>query len=181
MPTQTLASPLPVAGQKRPDPAQAPRLLADLKAFERERGAQLRAVSLWIGGLQKRFSDNPIGRWVLRHVTTRMLAWAIVRFRFFGIKPGKNALDVAYEWLKLATFFGAPYEIESATPQEVVVLHPECTMGFQPFRHERLCRASMTLDHEIVRRLGGRFTIKAAISSGAIRCRHVIEWRGTPS
>ena len=105
-----------------------------------------------------------------------MAAWAIVRLRLLTVeKPASgSAVDIAYEWQKLALFFRVPVEVESANDNRVVIIHPECSVGFQP-GEEKVCRASMNMDHEIVRRLGGKLTTTSTISQGADCCRHIVE------
>lgn len=128
-----------------------------------------------IGGFQKRFSNNPLSRWLVRHVITRFLATALVRFELFGISKGRDAAEIALSWQKLAAFFKVETVIERAGPDEVVLVHPHCTMGYSDAKHLPLCDASMNLDHELVRRLGGELTIlHRRLEGGENCCRHQV-------
>jgi len=157
-------------------PDKKERLERDLEEFERRRDDLLRDFSMWVGRLQRRTAGNPVGRWFLRNVTTRLAAWAIVRFRFLTIeKPESGSMvDVAYQWQKLALFMRVPVEIESAEDDRVVLIHNQCSVGFKP-GEEEVCRASMNMDHEILRRMGCKLTTTETISAGGARCRHIIE------
>jgi len=147
-----------------------------LKDFDARHDEYLRRLSLLIGRVQRWVGGNPLGRFVLRRFSTRTAAWAVVRFGLLGIAKPKSgsAVDIAYEWQKLAVFFRVPVEIESASPERVVLIHPICTVGFNP-GEDKICAASMNLDHEIVRRLGGRLTTTETLASGGRRCRHIVE------
>ncbi|MBI2061161.1 MAG: hypothetical protein HYT87_15585 [Nitrospirae bacterium] len=162
-----------------PTPAnQAVRALEkDLADFEATRGEWMRRIALNIGKLQQRFGNNAVGRFVLKHFTTRIIAGMIVRLRVLGVgtTAPQSARDLVYDWLKLAKFFHAPVEVQSMTPHQVVVCHHECTMGFRPGQG-KLCRASMNMDVQIIRRLGGKMTIEHTLAEGADHCRHVIEF-----
>lgn len=149
----------------------------DLADFEATRGEWMRRIALNIGKLQQRFGNNSVGRFVLKHFTTRVIAWMIVRLRVLGVgaEAPRSARDLVYDWLKLAKFFHAPVEVQSVTATQVVVCHHECTMGFKPGQG-KLCRASMNMDVQIIRRLGGKMTIEHTLAEGADHCRHVIEF-----
>lgn len=148
-----------------------------LDSFENTRGDWMRRLSLRIGSLQKKYYNNPLGRFFLKHFTTRIIAWLVVRFGILeiGKKRAKSAPELVYDWLKLAKFFHAPVHVESSSGRQVVVCHNECTMGFKPGQG-KLCRASMNMDVEIIRRLGGKMTIEYSIAEGADHCRHVIDF-----
>lgn len=151
------------------------RLTKALQDFDARHDEFIRKFSHFIGRVQRFTGGNPVGRWVLRNVTTRIAAWAILRFHLLSMeKPASgSALDIAYEWQKLALFMRVPIEIESASDDQVVIIHNECSVGFGP-GEDKVCRASMNMDHELVRRMGGRLQTTETISSGAPRCRHIL-------
>ena len=112
----------------------------------------------------------------MKNVTTRIAAWAIIRYGMLGIEVPKSGrlADIVYEWQKLARFFRAPVIVESADEEKVILVHPECTMGFGK-KHAKLCRASMTMDRRILEKMGARMTILETLPEGAPSCRHIIE------
>lgn len=137
----------------------------------------MRRLALWIGRRQQRWANNFVGRFFIRRVTTPLLAWAVVRYHLLGIgkEAPTSAPNIVLQWLRLAKFFHAPVEVESAGAGLVVVCHHECTMGFKPGQG-KLCRSSMNMDVQIVRRLGGKMTVEHTLAEGADHCRHVIEF-----
>ena len=152
------------------------KLEAALAEFDGRHDEFIRRFSRFVGRVQRTTAGNPVGRWILTNVTTRIVAWAVVKYKLLEMgKPSSgSAVDIALEWQKLALFFRVPVEIESAEDDRVVIIHNECSVGFRP-GEERICRASMNMDHEIVRRLGGKLTTTETITSGAKRCRHILE------
>lgn len=122
--------------------------------------------------------NNPLGRFIVKHITTKIAAWAIVKFKFLGVERSKkdmSAVDIAYEWLKPSTRFRCPVEVGEVSDERVVIYRPECTVGFCKSEQQPICRASMNMDMEIVRRLGGKLTVTETILEGARRCKHIIE------
>ena len=152
------------------------RLAAALAEFDARHDEFIRRFSCWVGRVQRFTGGNPVGRFIMRKVTTRLAAWAIVRYRILSIaKPASgSAVDIAAEWQKLALFMRVPIEIESADERRVVLIHPECSVGFKR-GEEKVCSASMNMDHEIVRRLGGRLITTETLTAGGGRCRHIVE------
>jgi len=112
-----------------------------------------------IGRVQMRFLDNPVSRWITRHVVTEVAAFLIVSLGLFGVrKPrrgARTAAAIALEWQKVAAGMKIDTLVESATAEQAIVVHARCTMGYQDGAHRCLCDASMNMDHQIVRRLGG--------------------------
>ncbi len=157
-------------------PDKKEQLEKALREFDARHDEFIRRFSHFVGRVQRRTGGNPVGRWILRNITTRLAAWAIVRFKFLTIeKPvSGSAADIAYEWQKLALFMRVPVEIESADDDRVVLIHAECSVGFSP-GEEKICDASMNMDHEILKRLGAKLTTTETISRGASRCRHILE------
>lgn len=155
---------------------QTEKLETRLKEFEGRLDEVMRGFSRFVGRVQRFTAGNPVGRWVLTNVTTRIAAWAVVRYHLVSIaKPQSgSAVDIAYEWQKLALFMRVPIVIESADDGRVVIIHPECSVGFRP-GETKVCTASMNMDHEIVRRLGGRLTTTDTLTAGGKHCRHIVE------
>lgn len=147
-----------------------------LRQFDARHDEYLRKLSLLVGRMQRLIGSNAVGRFILRRFSTRTAAWAVVRFKLLGIEKPQSgsAVDIALEWQKLAAFFRVPIVIESASPERVVIIHPICTVGFEP-GEDKICSASMNLDHEIVRRLGGKLTTTETLASGGKHCRHIVE------
>lgn len=155
---------------------QKDELIARLKQFESEHNFWVKRTRLALGRLILRIGGNPVSRFIIRNFTTRLLAWLIVRYGALGIEKGGNAMDITYNWQKLAMFLQIPVHIEEATPERVVMVHKECTMGFEPSeRANKVCQATMNMDKRIIRRLGGKLTILHTISGGAGECRYIIE------
>lgn len=152
-------------------------LSAALQSWDREHHDEyMRKFGLLIGSSQKRVWNNYIGRWLMEKVTTRIAAWAILKYGMLGIEipqSGKLA-DIVFQWQKLARFFRAPVIVESADDERIVLVHPECTMGFG-VKHAKLCKASMTMDKRILEKMGAKMTMLETIPTGAPACRHVIE------
>jgi len=152
------------------------RLAARMKEYESGRDAMMRRAMLFMGGRLKKM-NNPVGRFFIAHVSTRLLAWAIVRFGLFGVEKKENMSleEMALNWMKLSLFFNIPTELGEVTEDRVIVLRPECTVGFEGPQHCGLCRASMNMDRRIMRKLGGKLTVTETILEGAPMCRHVLE------
>jgi hypothetical protein len=152
------------------------RLEQSLRDFDARHDEFIRKFSCWVGRVQRFTGGNPVGRWIMTHVTTRIAAWAIVRYHVLSIARPESgsAIDIALEWQKLALFMRVPIEIESADDNRVVIIHPECSVGFHP-GETKVCTASMNMDHEIVHRLGGRLITTDTLTAGCKHCRHIVE------
>jgi len=155
------------------------QLEASLRAFDARHDEYIRRMSVFLGRIQRFTGGNPVGRFVMRKFTTRVAAWLIVRYRLLDIKKpaSGSAYDIAVEWQKLALFMRVPIAIESATDDRVVLIHPECSVGFR-VGETPVCQASMNMDHEIVRRLGGKLTTTDTLTAGGPHCRHIVERAG---
>jgi len=132
-----------------------------------------------IGRVQMRFLDNPVSRWITRHVVTEVAAFLIVSLGLFGVrKPrrgARTAAAIALEWQKVAAGMKIDTLVESATAEQAIVVHARCTMGYQDGAHRCLCDASMNMDHQIVRRLGGELeTLHRRLDGGEELCRHLV-------
>jgi len=157
-------------------PDRKEELIEKLKNFDSEHDFWLKRIRLMIGRLVMRVGGNPISRWMIANVTTQILAFLIVRFKALGIEKGKDALDIAYNWQKLAAFLRIPLEVESASSERVVLVHHECTMGLEPCeRANKVCQSTMNMDKALIRRLGGKISVLHTIAGGAGECRYIIE------
>lgn len=147
-----------------------------IEDFDRTHDRWLRKAAFFVGRFQERFSNNPLGRFVLVKITTKLLAYLIVEKELFGVEKGEKSdlLEIALNWLKPSIFLRIPTEVAEAGDERVVILRPECTVGFKDHSCARLCRASMNMDMEIVRRLGGKLVVTETILEGAPNCRHII-------
>jgi len=155
---------------------QREELVARLKQFEAEHNFWVKKTRHALGRLILRIGGNPVSRFIIRNFTTRVLAYLVVRYGALGIEKGGDAMNITYNWQKLAMFLQIPVHIEEADPDRVVMVHKECTMGFEPSeRADKVCRATMNMDQRIIRRLGGKITILHTISGGAGECRYIIE------
>jgi len=154
-------------------------LVQKLKQFDTEHDFWLKSIRHAIGRLVMRVGGNPVSRWMIANVTTRILAFLVVRFRALGIEKGKDALDIAYNWQKLAAFLRIPLEVESASSERVVLVHHECTMGLEPCeRANKVCRSTMNMDKALIKRLDGKISVLSTIAGGAGECRYIIEKLG---
>ncbi len=151
-------------------------LTARLKSFDAEHDFWVKRTRLALGRLILRIGGNPVSRFMIRNFSTRVLAWLVVRFGALGIEKGGDAMDITYNWQKIAMFLKIPCVIEEATPERVIMVHHECTMGFEPGeRANKVCSATMNMDKRIMRRLGGKITVLHTIAGGAGECRYIIE------
>lgn len=151
-------------------------LIKKIKEYEKNYDEQMRKIAFFLGRMQQRF-NNPVGRFILAKITTKLIAYLIVKFKLFGIERKENStlIGIALNWLKPSLFLKIPYEIDEVTSDKIVILRPECTVGFKDPKLSKLCRASMNMDMEIIRRLGGKLTVTETILEGAKYCRHIIE------
>lgn len=147
-----------------------------IQEYDGQHDQWLRRIMFFLGRRQAKL-NNVIGRWLVKNITTKFAAWAVIKFKLFGVERKENMslLDIALNWLKPSIFFRIPTEIESATEERVVVLRPECTVGFCKPGHQKICRASMNMDMQIIKKLGGKLTVTETILEGAKKCRHIIE------
>jgi hypothetical protein len=120
--------------------------------------------------------DNPVGRKIVADVSTKAMASLIVNFKLFGVekRPGMSIEEIALNWLKPSIVFRIPAEVGEVSEDSVEIFRPECTVGFKDPKLCKICRASMNMDMEIVRLLGGKLTVTETILEGAQRCRHII-------
>jgi hypothetical protein len=151
-------------------------LINKIKEYDEKHNEYLRRFMLFLGRRQKAL-NNPIGRFIVAKITTKLLAYFIVKFKLFGVEKKENPtlIDIALNWLKPSIFFRIPYEIEEVSEERIVILRPECTVGFDKPEHSKICRASMNMDIEIIKKLGGKLTVTETILEGAKSCRHIIE------
>jgi len=144
--------------------------------YNRTRDDQLRRMMFFFGRRLKKM-NNPVGRFIVAGITTRFMGFLIVERKLFGVEKarGMSLEDIALNWLKMSLFFNIPTEIGEVTEDRVEVFRPECTVGFDDPALCKICRASMNMDREIIRRLGGKLTVTETILEGAPKCRHIIE------
>ncbi|MEW5946195.1 MAG: hypothetical protein AB1742_08360 [bacterium] len=152
------------------------RLEKMIGGYDAEHDRILRRAMFFFGR-RLRTMNNPLGRFIVSKVTTRLLASAIVKWKLFGVekRDGMSLEEITLNWLKPSIFFRIPTEIGAVSDDRIEVLRPECTVGFDEPALCLICRASMNMDMEIVRRLGGKLTVTETILEGAPKCRHVIE------
>lgn len=149
-----------------------------IKEYEDLHNDYLRRAMFFFGRRLKKM-NNPIGRFIVSKITTRLAAYLIVKFKLFGVekKENMNLSDIALNWLKLSIFLRIPYEIEEATEERIIILRPECTVGLDDPQYAKICRASMNMDLALTKYLGGKLTVTETIPEGAKKCRHIIEKR----
>ena len=144
--------------------------------YDNDHNVWLRETMYYFGNRLKRM-NNPIGRFIVSNITTRIMAYLFVEHGLFGVEKKEDMTleEIAMNWLKPSIFFRVPTEIGEVTDEKIEVLRPECTVGFNDEKYCQLCRASMNMDLEIVRQLGGKLTVTETILEGASMCRHIIE------
>ena len=132
---------------------------------------------MFFSGRRLKKMNNPFGRFIVARITTRIMAYLIVEKGLFGVDKNKcdTAMDIALNWLKMSIFLRIPTVIGEVTNDKVEILRPECTVGFSEPKDCKICRASMNMDLEIARRLGGKLTVTETILEGAPMCRHILE------
>ena len=144
--------------------------------FDKTHDQWLRRVMFFFGKRLRKM-NNPVGRFIVSRITTRFTAYLIVEKHLFGVDKSQTRTvhDIAVNWLKLSIFFRIPTVVGEVTENKVEILRPECTVGFKDPEDCKICRASMNMDLEIVRRLGGKLTVTETILEGAPMCRHILE------
>lgn len=154
----------------------AERMKRLLDEYDGGHDERLRKVMFFFGNRLKKM-NNPVGRFVVSSITTRLMAYLIVKYKLFGVEKEDDMTleEIALNWLKPSLFFRIPGEVGEVTEDRIEYLRPECTVGFDDPKFCKICRASMNMDREIIRRLGGRLTVTETILEGAPRCRHIIE------
>ncbi len=147
-----------------------------ISEFDSQHDMWLRKFAFYLGRRQAKL-NNVIGRWIVKNITTKLLAHLILKFNLLGIERKENMslIEIVYNWLKISIFFRMPTIIESVSEDKVVVLRPECTVGFNDPKFSKLCRASMNMDRIIIEKLGGKLTVTETILEGAKYCKHIIE------
>lgn len=151
-------------------------LKAMLAVFDSRHEELLRKGAFWIGRRQMKVANNALGMFVMKNYTSKLLAYLIVEKQLFGVKKGRkdDLLEIALNWLAPSIWARMPTEIGEAGDERVVVYRTECTVGFKGPECAQLCRASMNMDMEIVRRLGGRLEVTETILEGAPKCKHIL-------
>lgn len=117
-------------------------------------------------------------RWFIAGPCSRMSSWFIVERGMCGVErgPGKDAVDIATEWLKIPTFIRLPYRVAEATDDRVLIEWDECALGFTELSCLEACEAACAIDSATVRRLGGRLVVTENLLKGAPRCVFEITW-----
>ena len=161
--------------EARPDNSKE-RILRLIEEYDQTHDQWLRRIMFFFGR-RLRSMNNPVGRLIVANITTRLIAYIIVKYKLFGVEKKENMSleEITLNWLKMSIFFRIPTEVGSVTTERVEILRPECTVGFNDAKLRRICRASMNMDMEIIRRLGGKLTVTGTILEGAPKCRHIIE------
>jgi len=139
----------------------------------------LRKAQLALGRLLVLWSRTRVGRWLLAVPFSRLSAYFVVERGFMGVEKvvARDAVAIAYEWLKIPTFIRMPYVLESASDDRVDILWHECAVGYEDPSCLQACRTSCNIDIEIVKRLGGRLEVTENMLEGAPCCRFVITRR----
>ena len=152
------------------------RLMEQINEYDARRGDMMRNATMFFGK-RLRSMDNPVGRFFIANVSTKTMAHLIVRLGLFGVekRPGMTLDEIALNLLKPSLFFNIPYELGEVSADSIEILRPECTVGFDEPGLCKVCRASMNMDMEIMRLLGGKLTVTETILEGAEKCRHIIE------
>lgn len=152
------------------------RFIRMMDEYKNPENEQRRNTMLKIGGRLKKM-NNPVGRFVVSKITTRLSASAIVGLKLFGVERKKDMPleEIALNWLKPSLYFNIPTEVGEVTEDRIIILRPECTVGFDEPEHSKMCRASMNMDMAIIKKLGGKLTVTETILEGAQKCRHIIE------
>lgn len=147
-----------------------------MEEYQRPDDGKRRKTMLKFGDRLKKM-NNPAGRFFVANVTTRLSARAIVGLKLFGVERKKDMTleEIALNWLKPSLYFNIPTEIGEVTEERIIILRPECTVGFCEPEQSKICRSSMNMDMEILRLLGGKLTVTETILEGAPKCRHIIE------
>ena len=126
---------------------------------------------LWkVAGTMVRLAGKTsAGRSLLQNVG-KVTGALIAKTGMFGVKKGKDAMEVVNEWLKVLTAVGCEFEIGRSTKNEVEIFILDCPAGLCTDDGREVCNAGMSADRELVRRLGGELIIGDTIASGATHC-----------
>lgn len=152
------------------------RLARMMREYDGTHDEWLRRLMFFFGRRLKKM-NHPVGRFLVSNVTTKLSARAIVKWGLFGVeaRPDMTVEEMALNWMKMSLFFRIPTELGEVTEDHVIVLRPECTVGFKDPEDCKICRASMNMDMEMMRLLGGKLTVTETILEGAHKCRHILE------
>ncbi len=132
----------------------------------------------WAGCSRFLYDLPLIGPSLLRGIA-RLSSFVLVKGRVLGLRAdnGGDPVRIVSSWMKFPALMRVPCEVAEAGDDRVVLLWPECPIGYCRAGQASLCRAVMEIDRMTVKRMGGEMTIEETILEGADNCRFVF----TPS
>ena len=102
-------------------------------------------------------------------------SFLLVKAGIMGLRrvPGGDPVEIAFRWMRFPALMCTPCEVAEASDERVVLLWPECPVGYRGAEKAGLCRAVMEIDRKTVERMGGEMTIAETVLEGALCCRYV--------
>lgn len=104
-----------------------------------------------------------------------LASFLLVKTRIMGLRrvTGGDPVEIVSRWMRFPALMCTPCEVAEASSERVVLLWPECPVGYRGAEQSGLCRAVMEIDRQTVKRMGGEMTIAATVPEGAPCCRYV--------
>lgn len=116
------------------------------------------------------------------HIGPGLMKWfadlssfLLVKMGIMGLRrvPGGDPVEIVTRWMKFPALMCTPCEVAEANGERVVLIWPECPVGYRGAEKASLCRAVMEIDRKTVERMGGEMTITETVPEGAPCCRYV--------
>ncbi len=102
-------------------------------------------------------------------------SFLMVKMGIMGLRqvPGGDPVEIVSRWMRFPALMCTPCEVAEASGERVVLLWPECPVGYGGARQAALCRAVMEIDRKTVERMGGEMTIAETMPEGAPCCKYI--------
>lgn len=142
----------------------------------------IKGASRRLGSLFASIYQLPlIGPRMLRAVA-RFSSFFLVKGRILGLRAdnGGDPVSIVSNWMKFPSLMCVQCRVAEAGNDRVVLLWPECPIGYTRPDQAPLCRAVMEIDRMTVERMGGEMTIEETILEGAPCCKFVFTPRRRP-
>ena len=135
----------------------------------------IKGASRRLGRLFSLIYGLPLAGPALLRGIARLSSFALVKGGVLGLRAD-NAGDpvrIVASWMRFPSLLRVACEVEEANDERVVLLWPECPIGYSRPDQAPLCRAVMEIDRMTVERMGGEMTIEETVLEGAPKCRFV--------
>ena len=135
----------------------------------------IKPASRALGSLFSLVYDLPrVGPGLMRWFA-RFSSFLMVKTGIMGLRcvPGGDPVEIVSRWMRFPALMCTPCMVAEAGSERVVLLWPECPVGYGRAEQASLCRAVMEIDRLTVERMGGEMTIAETVLEGASCCRYV--------